>query len=99
MEQIVNDQDSKMYKVLKWNAVAMWVYDTISDCCAICKNSLREACITCQGNPEVFDTNQCKKVVGRCNHCFHSHCIENWAKKQNNCPLDSTEWMAEKFLD
>ena len=98
MEKL-STQESKMYKVLKWNAVAMWVYDTVSDSCSICKNPLREACITCQANQEKFDTNACKKVVGKCNHCFHNHCIEEWTKKQNNCPLDFSEWMPMKFMD
>lgn len=99
MVEKASTQESKMYKVLKWNAVAMWVYDTISDSCSICKNPLREACITCQANQERFDTNACKKVIGKCNHCFHNHCIEEWTKKQNLCPLDFLEWMPIKFMD
>lgn len=93
------ESESKNYKVLKWNAVAIWGYDAVSDNCSICKNPLREACITCQANLEKFESQQCKKVVGKCNHCFHGHCIEEWTKKQNNCPLDFSEWMPMKFYD
>lgn len=98
MQQIV-DQESKLYKILKWNAVAIWVPDNVYDTCSICKNPLREACITCQANQENFESNQCKKVIGKCNHCFHNHCIEEWVKKQNLCPLDFTEWMQMRFID
>ena len=94
-----DQQESKMFKVLKWNAIAQWNYDTVSDTCGICKNSIREACINCQANQEKFDTNNCKKVVGKCNHSFHTHCIDEWIKKKNNCPLDFSEWMPMRFMD
>ena len=98
MEQTIK-QTSNVVKIMKWNAVAIWVYDSVSDTCNICKNPLRESCITCQANQEKFDQNNCKKTVGKCNHCFHQHCIEEWGKKQNNCPLDMTEWIPMKFVD
>lgn len=91
------EQDSKYYKLLKWNAVTMWVYDTTSDICSICRNALREACITCQANQEKFESKECKKVIGKCNHCFHAHCINEWTKKQNQCPMDLGEWIPIKF--
>ena len=97
MESIV--EDSKKFKVLSWNTVAMWVYNNLGDTCSICKNALNEACINCQANPENYDPNNCKKVVGQCNHCFHNHCIEEWIKKQNNCPLCFNEWIQMKILD
>jgi RING-box protein 1 len=98
MEKLAT-QDSKMYKVLKCNAVAMWVYDSVTDSCSICKNPLREACIKCQADQETFDQNKCKKVVGKCNHCYHEHCIEGWVKKQNTCPLDNSDWEVFRFLE
>ncbi len=97
MESMV--EDSKKFKVLSWNTVAMWVYNNLGDTCSICKNALNEACINCQANPENYDPNNCKKVVGQCNHCFHNHCIEEWIKKQNNCPLCFNEWIQMKILD
>jgi hypothetical protein len=51
------EQESKMFKV---------------NSCFICKNPLNEACITCQCNQEANNQSQCKKVVGICNHCFHT---------------------------
>ena len=93
----IPNQESKYYKILKWNAVAMWVYDTYSETCSICKNSLTEPCITCQANADNNDQKYCKRVIGKCNHCYHTHCIDEWLKKQANCPLDGFEWVSMKF--
>ena len=89
----------KMFKVLSWNAVTMWVFKNLADICSICKNPLRETCLICQANPENNAVDKCRKVLGQCNHSFHSHCIEEWIKKQNNCPLCYGEWIAMKFYD
>lgn len=94
-----NKQDSKMFQITKWNAVAMWTYNSVGDVCSICKNPLNETCITCQGNQEKVQPSQCKKVIGQCNHCFHSHCIEEWVNRQNNCPLDYKEWQPMNYID
>jgi len=51
------EQESKIFKVNSWS---------------IFENPLNEACITCQSNQEANDQSQCKKVVGICNHCFHT---------------------------
>ena len=79
-------EQSNFFKVMSWNAVAMWVYNNLGDTCSICKNPLNEPCLSCQANQDNIQPNQCKKVVGRCSHCFHNHCIEEWIKKQNTCP-------------
>ena len=92
-------QESKMFKLLQWNTVTMWVYGDIGETCSICKNPLNEACITCQSNQENNEAGKCQKVIGLCNHCFHTHCIDNWIKKQNKCPLCFKEWQQMKFLD
>lgn len=97
MEKVA--EDSKKFKLLSYNSVAIWVYNNIGDTCSICKNPLNEACLTCQANQENFDVSKCKKVVGQCNHCFHNHCIEEWVKKQNTCPLDYSEWIPMYYQD
>jgi RING-box protein 1 len=94
-----DEQESQKYKVLKWNAIAQWNFDNISDTCGICKNKITESCINCQANQEKFESNSCKKVVGKCNHSFHCHCIDEWIKKKNLCPLDFSEWMPMRFMD
>lgn len=50
--------------------------------CAICMEDIRA------GN--VF--------LGDCGHSFHSHCIEEWLKKQNTCPLDRKQIDVERHF-
>ena len=38
------------FDIKKWNAVALWSWDLQVDTCAICRNSLMELCLECQGN-------------------------------------------------
>ena len=83
------ESNDSSYKILKLNAVALWNYELSIDTCCICKLRLTEDCITCQSRQNEIERNQCQKVVGRCNHCYHSHCIDEWVKKQNTCPLDN----------
>ena len=99
MAKVAIPQESKMFKVNSWSTVTMWVYRDFGEICSICKNPLNEACITCQSNQESNEAKDCRKVVGICNHCFHTHCIDSWIKKQNKCPLCFKEWQQMKFLD
>src|SRR4051812_43826563 len=99
MENTTMIQTSKVCKLLKWNGVALWVYDSEAENCGICRNPLREVCIKCQGDQEKLENVKCQKVVGRCNHMFHCHCIDEWINKQNKCPSDFSDWMPMQYLD
>src|SRR5690349_421236 len=94
-----NVQDSKVCKLLKWNGVALWVFDSIVENCGICRNPIREACIRCQGDQENLENVKCPKVLGRCHHIFHGHCLEGWIVKQNTCPTDFSEWCPMQYID
>lgn len=72
------------------------VLDIVVDNCAICRNHLMEPCIDCQGNLQ-DKADECKAAWGQCNHAFHTHCITRWLKTRQVCPLDSTEWVFQKF--
>ena len=87
------------YKVLKLNAVAVWNFEISIDTCSICKLGLTENCIICQSNITDGEQKKCQKVVGRCNHCYHSHCIDEWSKKHKTCPIDNQTWDPQRFLD
>ncbi len=91
-------QDSKLFKIIKWNAVTIWTFKDICENCSICKNPMAESCIECQANQEKAEQ-KCMKVTGRCNHAYHQHCIDNWAQRHNNCPLDNLEWVAMKIFE
>lgn len=61
------------------------------DACAICTNPLKDRCMTtCEalGNQGACDT-----MKGECGHIYHGHCITNWLKKHEICPLDDEIWL------
>jgi RING-box protein 1 len=87
------------YKILKLNAVAVWNFEISIDTCSICKLGITEDCILCQSNRNESSNQRCTKVVGRCNHCYHSHCIDEWSKKHKTCPIDNQPWDPQRFLD
>ena len=39
---------SRRFKVKKWNAVAVWSWNVLTDTCAICRNNLHEPSIEYQ---------------------------------------------------
>mmetsp|Transcript_71261 Transcript_71261/g.82902 ORF Transcript_71261/g.82902 Transcript_71261/m.82902 type:complete len:96 (-) Transcript_71261:61-348(-) len=84
--------DPVQVTVKKWNCVAVWNWNnTQNENCAICKMKLTEPCIECQGDFE--QSNKCTISFGQCNHAFHTHCIDQWLKKNQTCPADSQPWI------
>lgn len=79
-----------LFKVKKWNAVALWKWDVHSDVCAICRAHVMEACPTCQSDNKTSD---CVIAWGNCSHSFHNCCIVKWTKRNNRCPLCQQEWV------
>ena len=65
---------------------------------SIYKNPLNEAYINYQVNTDNYELHNVKKLF-KYIHYFHNHFIEEWIKKQNNCPLCFNEWIQMKFLD
>eukprot|EP00475_Leptophrys_vorax_P028823 TRINITY_DN4194_c0_g1_i1.p1 TRINITY_DN4194_c0_g1~~TRINITY_DN4194_c0_g1_i1.p1 ORF type:complete len:149 (-),score=26.38 TRINITY_DN4194_c0_g1_i1:3-398(-) len=42
-------------------------------------------------------SNVCDLVWGKCNHCFHRHCMNKLLQgRGNHCPLDMQEWEEQK---
>ena len=39
----------------------------------------------------------CSISKGSCNHIYHTHCIERWLKKRQNCPLDNESWFTREM--
>lgn len=76
-------------RVKKIRMVAIWSLDMIVDKCAICRNHIMDTCIECQTEEK---TMECKVAWGACNHAFHAHCIAQWLKSKNICPLDAKPW-------
>ena len=90
--EIEGDTNKKpTFTLKKWNAVAVWSWNTNIENCAICKLYLSELCPDCSTDPQ-SNIRKCKPVWGACNHPFHRHCIAEWLGRRNTCPLCAQEW-------
>ena len=83
------------FVIEKCSLVTQWAWDTINDCCPICRNSVNEDSITNENNSELNSV----VVVGMCGHAFHYECIDRWLKNSKNCPLCNSTWEYQKTMD
>ena len=83
------------FVIQKCSLVTQWAWDTINDCCPICRNSVNEDSITNENNPNITSV----VVVGMCGHAFHYECINRWLKNSKNCPLCNSNWEFQKTMD
>lgn len=83
-------QRKKRFEIKKWTAVAFWAWDQKNETCAICRNFLMDGCIECASKSS--EEMRCPRATGICNHSFHLHCISQWIKTRNSCPLDNKTW-------
>ena len=89
----MEEEKKEIFELKKWNAVAVWSWNTDIENCAICKMYLSDNCPLCIGNTSA----QCQPVWGECNHPFHNHCITRWLESKNTCPLCSRPWASSRF--
>uniref|UniRef100_T1KKZ7 RING-box protein 2 n=1 Tax=Tetranychus urticae TaxID=32264 RepID=T1KKZ7_TETUR len=89
-----SSNNNKLFSLKKWNAVAMWSWDVVSDTCAICRVILMDACLRCQADNKQDD---CVAVWGECNHSFHNCCMSLWVQQNNRCPLCQQEWIVQRI--
>lgn len=75
------------FTLKKWHAVAVWSWNINIEKCAICKYYLSEEC------PECSEDNKCSPMWGNCTHPYHGHCIKNWKKRSELCPLCAKTWV------
>lgn len=87
----IESSEKPTFQILKWNAVAVWSWDTHIETCSICKQLLNEGCFGCSQETKEGSLN-CPPIWGKCSHPFHQHCIERWAQNSNTCPLCSRPW-------
>lgn len=65
-----------------------------TDNCCICQNKLNGKCPECEDKDSI-----CESIFGICNHAYHYHCITEWLKNNNKCPLDRKYWEYKKVTD
>lgn len=82
-------QHQKVFELKKWNAVALWSWNTEVENCAICKGNIHEKCVNCTTSPT---DPECNLEWGSCNHGFHHHCLSKWLQTRNICPLCQKSW-------
>lgn len=56
--------------------------------CLICHTTLYEPCIECL---TMYDHEECTIYIGKCDHKFHTHCINQWYAKTRKNPIPSCQ--------
>ena len=96
VENTMTDQLPR-FEIKKWNAVAMWSWNILTDTCAICRNTLNTPSINYQANPSPANEAGLQIAFGSCGHVFHLDCIQRWRKTRSVCPLCNKEWEDSKY--
>lgn len=86
---------TKLFTVKKVAVICTWAHGNNQSKCGICKNELTEMCMDCIASQA--DITACSVVVGTCNHIYHLHCMSQWTKKKNTCPLCGNDWEIAKL--
>jgi len=42
---------------------------------------------------------KCSVSWGKCGHAFHTHCIDDWTKTRQVCPIDELAWTHQQTAD
>jgi RING-box protein 1 len=78
--------------------VATWSWVLNADSCSICRTSLTAICMKCQTKSTGGNT-KCSVSWGKCGHAFHTHCIDDWTKTRQVCPIDELAWTHQQTAD
>lgn len=84
-----NSQSDIKIELQSWYPIATYSYNFEDDICGLCKANLMDACLECYAN----NNKVCKVSQGQCDHCFHYHCISNWLKDDESCPIDNVKFL------
>lgn len=90
---------SKEDSLLNWNIVSIKLlgqhtirpflksHQVKDEHCSICRNSFDENSLN-----NKYVEKRDNIAIGKCGHCFHKCCIDNWLKEQPTCPICATKW-------
>ncbi len=80
--------------------------ESLNSCCDTCKTRPDIGIGACEC--ELCEENRIKKaseilgscvtIEGQCGHEYHLHCLEQWLKMREVCPLDNKTWKFRKSL-
>lgn len=89
-----NHNDGENIVLEAVSITATWGYKIPNTHCSICKNPLTMAPTDLeQKGTTKYLTDTPLIVKGKCDHCFHKHCMDMW--KNSSCPLDNTDFSVE----
>lgn len=78
-----------LFTVTDATAVAIWSWNSSTETCAICHESLLSGCIGCGVYGSAA---RCDLTWSMCSHGYHTHCIKKWIAKRDTCPLCNAPW-------
>ena len=90
-------EDEPIFEVESVSYTCLWTY-TDERKCGICHVIASEPCYPCASQHHVrldgvrLSKEGCPKVVGKCGHAYHQHCIAPWLAKSNRCPACQASW-------
>jgi hypothetical protein len=82
-----------LFEVTAVNFTAAWGWNSTTETCAICHESLVFPCMHCNVSNNIVSNGSCPISWSQCLHGFHTHCIQKWSATSNTCPLCQADWV------
>lgn len=79
-------------EIVSLSFIAHWKFNTSEEMCQICKEHFESPCLSCsEKQTEII----CDVSRGKCGHCYHKHCIDQWLTKSPICPTCLTPYATD----
>jgi hypothetical protein len=85
----LTDWDIVSIKLLAQNTIIPFLqsYKVRDEYCSICRSNFNENSLN---NKSILKKDSLG--IGKCGHCFHKCCIDNWLNEQSTCPICAKNW-------